>query len=103
MFSSVYGTPTKVSNLHLVRGALFSEQGVTYKPVLQRRGQTELTRMFLSPYSAASPFVAFATAALEALYHTSPGRGRVAPIEAMLIIEPPSPWLMRVGMKCRED
>lgn len=40
------------------------------------------------------------TAALLALYHTSPGLGLVAPIDAMLTIEPPSPWLMRLGMKC---
>lgn len=59
--------------------------------------------MFLSPYSAASPFVQFATAALLALYQTSPGRGRVAPMLAMLIMEPPSPWLIRFGIKCRDD
>lgn len=40
------------------------------------------------------------TAALDALYQTSPGRGLVAPMDAMLTIEPPSPWLMRLGMKC---
>ena len=59
--------------------------------------------MFLSPYSAASPLVAFATAALLALYQTRPGRGRVAPMEAMFIMEPPSPWLIRLGIKWRED
>lgn len=50
--------------------------------MLQRSGQIELTRMFLSPYSAARPLVAFVTAALLALYHTRPGRGRVAPMDA---------------------
>jgi hypothetical protein len=59
--------------------------------------------MFFDPYSAASPLVALATAALEELYQTNPGRGRVAPMEAMLIMVPPSPWLMRVGMKCLDD
>lgn len=59
--------------------------------------------MFLSPYSAASPLVAFATAALLALYQTRPGRGRVAPMLAMLIIEPPSPWFIMLGMKWRDD
>jgi hypothetical protein len=29
-----------------------------YKPVALRSGQTELNRIFLSPYSAARPFVA---------------------------------------------
>jgi hypothetical protein len=62
-----------------------------------------LTRMFLGPYSAARPFVALLTAALLELYQTRPGRGRVAPVEAMLIMLPPSPWLMSVGMKCRDD
>jgi hypothetical protein len=33
----------------------------------------------------------FATAALLALYQTRPGLGRVAPIDAILITEPPSP------------
>ena len=31
----------------------------------------------------------FHTAPLELLYHTSPGRGLVAPTDAMLMIEPP--------------
>jgi len=30
----------------------------TYRPVALRSGQTELNRIFLSPYSAARPFVA---------------------------------------------
>ena len=75
----------------------------TYKPVLQSNGQTLLTLIFFSPYSAARPLVAFATAALLALYQTSPGRGLVAPMDAMLIIEPPVPWLMRLGTKWRTD
>lgn len=100
----------------------------TYRPVDVRRGQTALTRMLLGPYSAARPLVAFGvcvswltrlnvkrvmedggravvqtfdTAALEALYHTNPGLGRVAPIDEMLITLPPVPWLIRFGMKCR--
>lgn len=74
-----------------------------YRPVPLRSGKTELIRIFFGPYSAARPLVALATAALLALYHTRPGRGLVAPIEAILIIEPPSPWLMRLGMKWRDD
>ena len=83
-------------------GCRGKERG-THSPVPLKRGQTELTRMFLAPYSDASPLVAFATAALLALYQTRPGRGRVAPIEAILIMLPPSPWLMRVGMMCLDD
>lgn len=100
--------------------------------MLQRRGQIELMRIFLSPYSAAKPLVAFVTAALLALYHTRPGRGRVAPIDAtgklvsvfvyiikkfpcftegcfragvdlLFIIEPPSFWFISAGMKCLDD
>ena len=37
-----------------------------------------------------------ATAAFDALYHTNPGRGRDAPTEAMLMIEPP-PWASMRG------
>ena len=40
----------------------------------------------------------FVTAALLALYQTNPGRGLVAPIEAILMMEPPSPCLMNWGM-----
>lgn len=36
------------------------------------------------------------TAPLDALYHTNPGRGLEAPVEEMLIIEPPWPcWINR--------
>lgn len=47
--------------------------------------------------------MAFATAALLALYQTRPGRGRVLPIEAILIMEPPVFWARRAGMKCLDD
>lgn len=41
------------------------------------------------------PGLTFQTAPLELLYHTRPGRGRVAPMEAILIIDPPRPaWTM---------
>ena len=69
MFSSVYGTPVKVSNLlNISVKTKRARRGVKYKPVLQSRGQMEFMRMLLAPYSAASPLVAFVTAALEALY-----------------------------------
>jgi hypothetical protein len=66
-------------------------EGKTNSPVALKRGQMELMRICLSPYSDASPLVAFATAALLALYQTRPGLGREAPMDAILIIEPPSP------------
>lgn len=116
-FSSLGGTPTKVSNLpHVTIKTGLGTRRKAYNPVALRRGQIELTRICFSPYSAARPLVAcfcqlkdcrkwdlqrtLATAALLALYQTSPGLGLVAPIEAMLIMEPPSPWLMRLGIKC---
>lgn len=40
----------------------------------------------------------FVTAPLEALYHTRPGRGRLAPVEEMLIIDPPFPCSTRRGI-----
>lgn len=40
----------------------------------------------------------FVTAALLALYHTSPGRGRVAPMEAMLMMDPPRPCFRNWGI-----
>jgi len=95
--------PQRSRTCHMSAFLKQSREYDTYSPVLHSKGQTELTRMFLSPYSAARPLVAFATAALLALYQTRPGLGRVAPIEAMLIMEPPSPWLMSVGMKCLDD
>ena len=61
----------------------------TYSPVPLKSGQTEFTRIWCGPYSAAKPFVAFATAPLEELYQTSPGRGLIAPILATLIMAPP--------------
>ena len=123
-FSSVGGTPTNVSKLVILiliwRAGYLWRVGNTYSPVALRSGHIELTRIFLSPYSAARPFVAcnssqlidryahidirtFVTAALLALYQTSPGRGRVAPIEAILITEPPPPCLMSVGMTTAEQ
>jgi hypothetical protein len=45
----------------------------------------------------------FVTAALLALYQTSPGRGRFAPMEAMLMIDPPFPCLMSSGMTTAEQ
>jgi hypothetical protein len=39
----------------------------------------------------------FVTAPLDALYHTSPGRGRLAPVEEMLIIDPPHPCSIKRG------
>jgi len=38
-----------------------------------------------------------ATAPLDALYHTKPGRGRETPTLAMLTTDPPRPWEMRRG------
>ena len=40
----------------------------------------------------------FHTAPFELLYHTSPGRGLVAPTEAMLIIDPPLFCSRSLGM-----
>jgi hypothetical protein len=126
-FSSVGGTPTKVSNLDFVSFQFVKRRvgggGGTYKPVALSRGQMEFILICFSPYSAARPLVAYhfrllelvinlkvgwkrrtlVTAALLALYHTRPGLGLVAPMEAMLMMEPPSPWLMRFGMKWRAE
>jgi hypothetical protein len=41
----------------------------------------------------------FETAPLDALYQTSPGRGRAAPVDEILIIEPPWPCCIMRGMK----
>jgi len=41
----------------------------------------------------------FETAALDELYHTKPARGRVAPVEEMLIIDPPWPCWTSLGIK----
>lgn len=34
----------------------------------------------------------FQMAPFELLYHTNPGRGRVAPMDATLMMDPPLPW-----------
>src|SRR2546430_1368004 len=69
----------------------------SHKAVSDNSGHTAFTLIWFGPYSAASPFVAFATAPFDALYHTKPGRGRVAPMLAILMMEPPDPCLMMVG------
>lgn len=79
------------------------DRSITYNPVPLNNGHTEFTRIWCSPYSAASPLVALVTAALLALYHTNPGRGLVAPIEAMLINEPPVPWARNCGIIACEE
>lgn len=77
-----------------------------------------LNRILWGPYSAARPLVAYidgllafhspftvqtsltlVTAPLVALYQTNPGRGRLAPVEEMLITDPPWPCSMRRGVR----
>jgi hypothetical protein len=90
----------------------------TYSPVAPSNGHTELTRILWGPNLAARPFVAyihsirlgimaltrgngeftFQTAPLVALYHTNPGRGLVAPTEAILTITPPFPCSISKGI-----
>ncbi|EZF99686.1 hypothetical protein H113_00678 [Trichophyton rubrum MR1459] len=81
-FSGVSGIPVNISN----------------RPVPDSSGHTLFTLIRCLPYSAAKPLVAFDTAPFEALYHTSPGRGRCAPVEEIFIIDPPCPCLIRTGM-----
>lgn len=116
-FSGVSFMPMKDSKLRMwISNNRMARRSPTYRPVPVKRGQMEFTRILWAPYSAASPLVAcnlvsqvsfiyishslltLQTAPLEALYHTSPGRGRKAPIEEMLSITPPSPCLMTLGM-----
>lgn len=54
---------------------------MTYNPVLPMTGQTALNLMFAGPYSTARVFVAFETAALDALYHVKLGLGRIPAVE----------------------
>jgi hypothetical protein len=57
--------------------------------VLANCGHIELNRMLLGAYSCASDLEAQQTAALLPLYHVSRGFGRVAPVDAILMNEPP--------------
>jgi hypothetical protein len=43
------------------------------------------------------------TAALLALYQTSPGRGRVAPMDAIFMMDPPVPCSISVGITIAEQ
>lgn len=62
---------------------------LTHSPVpAANTGHIELKRIPLGPYSAAIVLVALRTAALEALYHVKPGRGRMPAVEAMLMKQP---------------
>lgn len=56
--------------------------GDTHMPVLPTTGETALKRICLGPYSTARVFVALTTAALDALYQVSLGRGRIAAVDA---------------------
>jgi hypothetical protein len=94
-------------------------------PVPESKGHMLLTRILYWPNSAARPLVTyfavnqgflhaertsetglrgnrvgltFETAPLEALYQTNPGRGRAAPTEEILIIEPPWPCSIHFGI-----
>lgn len=58
---------------------------------IMARGRTEASR--------GGKTQTFETAPLEALYHTRPGLGRAAPVEEILIIEPPLPCSRSLGMK----
>lgn len=57
------------------------------RAVAPNNGRIPFTLIPKGAYSAARPFVAFKTAALEALYQTRPPRGRWAPMEAMFMME----------------
>ena len=57
----------------------------------------------MSTYGTKEKRFTLVTAALLELYQTSPGRGRVAPMDAILMIEPPFPCLMSVGMTIAEQ
>lgn len=86
-FSSVPSIPVKVEK----------------SPVLPNKGQMALNRICCGPYSAASAFVALDTAPLDALYHTRPGRGRVAPVDDMFRTQPGCLEFMSGGRKAWVD
>ncbi|CFP58909.1 Uncharacterised protein [Bordetella pertussis] len=69
------------------------------RPVAPITGLTQLTRMLSGPSSAAIDLLVVTTAPLLPLYQVSPGRGRIAAVEAILMNEPP-PWARKYGTMC---
>lgn len=58
--------------------------------ILRSETLGSLDRQSAKPFSSCYiSQLTFVTAPLEALYHTNPGRGRLAPVEEMLITDPP--------------
>lgn len=81
-----------------INSAFVGKEVQTYRPVPEANtGQTELNRMPFGPYSTAIVLVALITAAFEALYQASPGRGRIPAVEAMLTKEPLIPSFKKYG------
>lgn len=60
-------------------------------------GQMLLNLILSFAYSTAIALVALITAALDALYHTRPGRGRIPAVEAMFTKLPPLPYFCITG------
>ncbi|KAI6983468.1 hypothetical protein KC321_g76 [Hortaea werneckii] len=74
------------------------DEELTHNPVFsETTGHTELNLILSEAYSTAIVLVAVITAALEALYHVSPGRGLMPAVDAMLTKDPPSALLFMYG------
>ena len=63
----------------------------------RRKSLGRLYSQFSINSTTALSLLTFQMAPFELLYHTKPGRGRVAPTEAILMIDPPRPCFKSWG------
>src|SRR3569833_3029297 len=91
-FCSVSGFPKNrcvlAEDVAAVTPTLLARRAVTHIPVLPTTGDTALNRICFGPYSTAMVLEAMVTAAFDALYHVSPGRGRMPAVDAICMKHP---------------